>query len=65
MIESSTFERTTPINQQDLNVQILLIQGTIKSIAATNQLAAERRRRVRPAGISGSWEAWAAFSATG
>jgi len=65
MIESISYERTTPINQQDLSIQILLIQGKIESIAATDQLAAERRRRVRPAGISGSGDAWTAFSATG
>ena len=33
--------------------------------SSRGQLAAERRRRVRPAGISGSEEAGAAFSATG
>ena len=33
--------------------------------SSPDQLAAERRRRVRPAGISGSGAAGAAFSATG
>ena len=33
--------------------------------SSPDQLAAERRRRVRPAGMSGSGEAGAAFSATG